>query len=1057
MKTLTANTIAEKNATSTAPLTLVKIEWGAPVGDKYYAGFGIDYSFDGQTWVDAVKDFGEIELALDSQGAGRISDNRIIYRNEPGYANRISDHFASLNPIGKKVTIFQHFDGNLPADLVTLFVGETFSPINRGKDDQDILLAARDWSQHYRQMIGNVVETTTYPNAPRENQGRTLPTIYGQAKNVPGVKVQEDRRAELEDSILSIDTTIKLKRRWPGDDFSDWPTGAHVIKIDSEEISASSFSPTTRIITVSVRGRTAFSGTTDGGTTSGGIVDATLTEAEGFWRGYIIEMTSGSNNNEERECVEFDSAADECVLGSDLPNAQGAGDTFNIITKAETHNSGAAVQVLNNAHVFILADHPSKDVTNVRIGDWIPPADTYVVNKNDTTYSASGQTTISFHTQPIGVKRFMGRGYLRVDADDTSISGLNNIKIWAFDSSMTTWAFINENGATLELGRADNPFTKTRQKLGELKRAFLVVRHQARRLISTDTYAVSFKEQGGSYTNLGNLDTTLPLFDSVIDQQDQDQLTVNVDLSNIEQKFKTRYRWKRLYMNSYNISGTFVDGRWTFSGGTNDGFNINDGEDTTTVNRVGDGVFSQAEDFDIFYDVPSNLGMLRRGRIIIIWGVGGGAPDSVVTSVVGVRSKGTTIVSKSLGVKTAKTTEYSSIFFFDFTDNWDDFNDPAVNNKIHIRLKANAATSGVQSIREIGLEVEYVERNPTPIYNEKKSSDLDLISLLNDRFAEIQTTVFDITDKLDNDWNMLYKSNWKIFQTGTTDNENLLIFDFFVVGEFERYALEASDEIFADVDGVDSNGDTTGTLLESPADIIEDILLNRMGVASGDVDSAGSFAATATSLSTEIVGGYKFAFALNEQRMSNDILAELATQCRCYLVMEAGVYKLYFRDDAFGIADGTLSDAQILPGAMHFTYSTDDLSSEVLGFYAPDYTLGGNNRDKSQSILKTDAPAQAAYGQQRREFDFWGIREEDTADDVLTFLLSQLKDPVQTIRVTTVLTHLEVERGDIIAITDTDEDLSSTKFEVISVQYNLGSLKDRRPDTITFTLWRPNP
>lgn len=1051
VKTLTAPATTEKNSQGTFPITLVEIEWTGAPGTKQYTAVGQDYSFDSKTWKSKIVDFGQIDNSLSNDNSGVISDVSLEFQNNPADPERISDFFATINPVGKKLTIWKHFDGNGAADLVELFQGRIWSPVSYGKDGQTIRISAREESQFHRARVGDIVDDTTYTDAPRESIGKMLPIVYGEAKNVPAVKVQEEEKAELAESIISTTEKIKLKPRFPGDDFSNWPTGAHEVKIDSEHISITSFSPTTRELTVNARGISLQTGlTADAGSTAGTLIDAALTEDEGFWVGYIVAMTSGANSGLEREVVSFNATTDTLTFGSDFPSAIGTGDTYDIVTKAVGHNAGAAVQVIGNAHIFVVADHPVKDISNVRIGDRIADADTFTTNTNDTTFEAAGQATISFHHQPLGSRRTLTRALLRIDGDDAPQQSRDNRRDWAVDGSTGTYGFVSEETTEIIVSRNTHPLTEMRQRLGPLKRSFLVVKHQNRNALTTDSVAIAFKPQGGSFTTLGTLDKSLPLFDENIEQQKQDVSFIGTNLVDIESQSFSNWKWTRIFPSRVDVgiapSGA---GFWANVPSGEPNTIINDGDNTTLINRRGSSSATQGRLIDMFYKIPNNIGRIRRVRIFGVWG---GSNNQNIDVAVRLLRNTTTITSLTMTSSATETSAYSATVFFDEADAWSDFND----GTLFVRLEADASTDNADNhwVREVSLEIEYAEMTPGEPYSTGGiGTYLDGIALLDDRKAEIMTTVFDITDDIGNDWNNFFESQWKATYSGTANDLWVAIFDFYIVAEFERFELQVSDEVYADVDGVDATGDGTGALLENPADIIEDILENRMGIAPADIDST-SFSATQTSLSTVIAGGYKWAFALFNQMDSRDLLADLAWQCRCRLFWE-GIYKLTFRADAFGTADGTLSGSQIQVGAMNFQYNTDQLVAEYIGYYAKDYSLVGDLEFISKSITKTDATAQTSYGENRVARDLWAIRHFETADDVLDFHLLQNKNPRQIIMYSTFLNFLEFERGDIIEITDSDEGLSSTKFEILRQVFIPGNLNKGVMDTLKFTAWRP--
>jgi hypothetical protein len=72
-------------------------------------------------------------------------------------------------------------------------------------------------------------------------------------------------------------------------------------------------------------------GTADAGGSTSTLVDAALTEADDFWNGCRIELTSGPDSGQIREITNFDSATDTVSFTPAVTTAIGAGITYNIL------------------------------------------------------------------------------------------------------------------------------------------------------------------------------------------------------------------------------------------------------------------------------------------------------------------------------------------------------------------------------------------------------------------------------------------------------------------------------------------------------------------------------------------------------------------------------------------------------------------------------------------------------------------------------------------------------------------------------------------------------
>jgi len=112
---------------------------------------------------------------------------------------------------------------------------------------------------------------------------------------------------------------------------------------------ASAWSPTlsangtVRLITGSrsVGALIRVSGTSDAGGSTSTMVDAALTEANDFWNGNRIQLTSGPDSGQIREIIDFDAATDTVIFSPAVTTAIGAGITYDIIqsTKVVTQDT----------------------------------------------------------------------------------------------------------------------------------------------------------------------------------------------------------------------------------------------------------------------------------------------------------------------------------------------------------------------------------------------------------------------------------------------------------------------------------------------------------------------------------------------------------------------------------------------------------------------------------------------------------------------------------------------------------------------------------------------
>ncbi|MFC1860572.1 TasA family protein [Chloroflexota bacterium] len=98
---------------------------------------------------------------------------------------------------------------------------------------------------------------------------------------------------------------------------------------------------TFKITAISDDESTGISGTATGGSIST-VVDTALTEADDYWNGYQIEMTSGAANGDVRTVTDFVAASDTITVDSNFTGAVVATDTYFLFREYERDATGGA-------------------------------------------------------------------------------------------------------------------------------------------------------------------------------------------------------------------------------------------------------------------------------------------------------------------------------------------------------------------------------------------------------------------------------------------------------------------------------------------------------------------------------------------------------------------------------------------------------------------------------------------------------------------------------------------------------------------------------------------
>ena len=237
-------------------------------------------------------------------------------------------------------------------------------------------------------------------------------------------------------------------------------------------------------------------------------------------------------------------------------------------------------------------------------------------------------------------------------------------------------------------------------------------------------------------------------------------------------------------------------------------------------------------------------------------------------------------------------------------------------------------------------------------------------------------------------------------------------------------------------------------MIENPAGVIESILKTFLGFADGEVNAA-SFTQAATDLS-----GIDFGFVLQNRRDSWQTLSELAMQARCYLFAEGASYKIVQRPVMLGAADRAITDTGVtgfIAGTNKLvSMGTDQIFNRITVKYGQDYR---RTSDPFRYIATAeDAVSQAAYGEKEMIVEAWAIQYDSEAQNLADYLLAQQKDPRYLYKFQSYIANYDVERGDVLAITDAKYALSSAKGQVVAVRHQPGSAVDKIPHTIEFTL-----
>lgn len=223
------------------------------------------------------------------------------------------------------------------------------------------------------------------------------------------------------------------------------------------------------------------------------------------------------------------------------------------------------------------------------------------------------------------------------------------------------------------------------------------------------------------------------------------------------------------------------------------------------------------------------------------------------------------------------------------------------------------------------------------------------------------------------------------------------------------------NRIWCTVLGVEDAGDSTGTLITNPADIILEYLQNSslMNVDSSNIDST-SFSDAATSLS-----GYVSGFAQIESKDGLQLLQDLARQCHSCLFFDQDKATIVVLSDTAGTSqhtfDTTTNDNMLQGSLKHAEQDVDNLVNE-LDFQWRSFW---DDKDGAKPLDVKDVylTSQAAFGRMTKTVPIYmHFRREDVVTEI-EFWLGHWGSIWRTVSFTAFLDALILQPGDWISVT----------------------------------------
>lgn len=197
-KTLTASTTAEKDSNSTTPINIIKFEFGGSVGTKYYSDR--DITIGSVVATEKVTSWGNFKKEIKDNG-GEIGSFSIDLED----ADRtIWDYGETIEFQAKNVTLYQHFSGNLEADLEEIFCG-VIAGVAWQESECILTFDIAEKNLFYNKDTGQSADRANFPDIAKDQENENLPIIIGYVEKVKSVLIETGRETVLSVALIHVD------------------------------------------------------------------------------------------------------------------------------------------------------------------------------------------------------------------------------------------------------------------------------------------------------------------------------------------------------------------------------------------------------------------------------------------------------------------------------------------------------------------------------------------------------------------------------------------------------------------------------------------------------------------------------------------------------------------------------------------------------------------------------------------------------------------------------------------------------------------------------------
>ncbi len=709
-------------------------------------------------------------------------------------------------------------------------------------------------------------------------------------------------------------------------------------------------------------------------------------------------------------------------------------------TQAVDHLNRSEVIEYMTEHIYLAAGHACKAVNNIRVSGVPVEAGACIVDLNDTgPIPGRSLATLTFVNRPRARRYSQASRFLEMQFDATAAGNEAVNPTYCYDTTLDGFATLvskisgSAGNDTLRIKQTTD-VTGYEDKFGEILKAFLMVEHFESKKFTDDYLSAYIAGQSHNLAKPSSEDTTGGGGDVDIDHGHTHSITG-------EHTHTMTIKKEPVFSDNLVQTGG-TTGLWAE---LNDiaGNNLNRSGFTTQTNTD--------RSLQCKVATTTSKGTVQRVQFCCRRGETGTAGSFYLRFYLGGVLEKTYLVSGTSTPQTWKS-GWETISGLD----WSDLE--ASNTYVLI----TPASGNSENIRLFGVwyELEYLEQpDDYEGAGTKGSTDVNNLSVANAGVINEEpissTSVVegvDVTHLVGKDWTWFNNREvWVDYNVVSSDDgvAGYILHVWFEV-EYAPYEEVVSDEVTCGVQGIETNGDATGALIENPADVIEHVITSCLGLDKNTYIDSDSFAAARQSLDT---AGARFAFALLDNTNASRLLRSLAEQARSRLKFDSGRFQLIYRADSFGQTSRDVVWSELLAGGSPRVRHAGlgSVFNRIVGYHSRDYLKSGALPDRySDFSLSEDTTSESDYGPREREMELFTLRNASYAQDLLDFIVARHAKPVRRYIWRSFLRDVDLERGDIVDISDLDLDILKVKGEIVSSSFLAGGYAKKELDSVAF-------